>query len=57
MTRRLGTHPFVADQTVPADHNGRAYCTCGAPRDHERHDLPDNPAAAEEARRLGESED
>lgn len=57
MTRRLGTHPFVADQTVPVDRDGRAYCTCGAPRDHERHTLPDNPAAAEEARRLGESED
>lgn len=59
MTRRLGTHAYTADRTVPADRNGRGYCTCGAPQTHPRHTLPDTDPdqRAAELRRVGERED
>lgn len=44
---KLGTHLFREDASVPRDSKGRAYCTCGAVKDHERHTLPSVPAQAE----------
>lgn len=37
---RLKRHPYTPDTTVPADREGRSYCTCGAVKDHQRHTLP-----------------
>jgi hypothetical protein len=61
MTRQLRTHPYVPDPAVPADpYAGTGYCAppCCLPQRHPRHTLPDRTeAAAEQRRRLGESED
>jgi hypothetical protein len=46
-------HPWQADPGV-TDWRGQPLCTCGQPQNASTHQLPDNPAAAEEARRLGE---
>lgn len=46
---------LAVDPTVPPDHKGRRYCTCGALADHPRHNLPDTTEAdAEQRRRVGE---
>ncbi len=39
-------HLFRLDETVPADHRGKAYCRCGVVEDHPRHKLPDAPEQA-----------
>lgn len=50
------THLYVADPTLPDDHNGRGTCLCGLPRRHQSHQLPgvDPEVIAAEARRQGE---
>lgn len=53
---RRPTHPFTADPGI-TDWRGQPLCTCGQPQHVRTHQLPDNPAAAEEARRLGERND
>ena len=57
--RRVRTHPYVPDPQELADHAGTRRCTtCLMPQRHASHTLPDMPeAAAEDRRRLGESED
>jgi hypothetical protein len=56
VTRRVKACVFAADPTVPADSQGRRYCTCGALEQHERHSLPlmTEEQHDVEARRLGE---
>lgn len=50
------THVYVADPTLPADHNGHTVCLCGLPRKHGSHRLPDlDPdVQAAERRRTGD---
>ncbi len=58
MSRRVKACVFAVDPHVPADSQGRRYCTCGALEQHERHQLPpmtDEQHAAED-RRLGQRE-
>jgi hypothetical protein len=56
---RLRHHAYTPDATVPPDQDGRQYCTCGAPKDHVRHDLPtpDPETRALTARITGDRED
>ena len=53
--KSLPTHLYVADG-VCDPYTREAACTCGLPRKHPRHDLPEQSAdvAEVEARRLGE---
>jgi hypothetical protein len=49
-------HPFVADDDMPPDHNGRQVCRCGLigePGD-AHHQMPDVPEMAEHRRRAGD---
>jgi hypothetical protein len=52
----IGRHVFVADATATT-WDGKPGCAhCALPAKHEIHEMPDNPAAEEEARRYGERE-
>jgi hypothetical protein len=53
----IGKHVFQRDDTATT-WDGKPGCArCPLPRDHQIHEMPDNPAAEEEARRYGERED
>jgi hypothetical protein len=59
VTARPAPHPFVADEDLPPDMNGRRVCRCGLvgrPGD-AHHDMPDVPEQAEARRWAGERED
>lgn len=55
----MKVHQFFPDADLGPDHNGEYRCvSCGMPRAHQVHDLPDAPPEAVEidARILGETE-
>lgn len=57
--KRPSKHQYIPDPSLGEDYLGHLRCaTCGMPRNHARHDLPDtSEAAAEDRRRLGEHND
>lgn len=51
----MDVHPFYIDQELGTDWAGRYYCvTCGMPRRHPNHDLPERPPEDVTERILGE---
>jgi hypothetical protein len=57
---RLTTHPYAADESVPADLNGTRYCAnCALPEHHQSHTLPttDPDTRAVTARITGEHQE
>jgi len=53
--KKLPTHLYVPDGVLDT-YTREAHCTCGLPRGHPRHELPEQSADVHESesRRLGE---
>jgi hypothetical protein len=48
-------HPFYIDPELGRDWRGQAYCaTCGMPKRHPNHELPERPPEDVSERILGE---